>query len=318
MRSPTTPSRRSTCSTTRSKPITDLEDALSDRVIVHAELGTNSSYTWNLLVEETDGAVQRAFDAAAYTVSERYVQQRLHADGDGAACGGGDAPAVRRRHDAVHLDADPARPQGDGRRSRSACPSTRCAWSPRPSVAGSAPSSTCTPRNCCASRSPASTACRCAGTKTRSENTVATIHGPRPDPAHGARRRRRRHGSPPCASASPPTWARTCSSITPGHPAARRVPVRRGLRPAQGVRLLVHRRCSPPDPDRRLPRCRPARSHVRHRAGDGLARSGRWASIRSSSGAATSSARTSSPTRRSPGSSTTRATTTRPPSTPRN
>ena len=41
------------------------------------DLGTNSSYTWNLLVEETDGAVQQAFDDAAYTVNERYVQQRL-------------------------------------------------------------------------------------------------------------------------------------------------------------------------------------------------------------------------------------------------
>ncbi len=57
--------------------VIDLEDALSDRVIVHEELGTNSSYTWNLLVEEQEGDVQRAFDAAAYTVSERYVQQRL-------------------------------------------------------------------------------------------------------------------------------------------------------------------------------------------------------------------------------------------------
>ena len=57
--------------------VTDLEDALSDRVIVHEELGTNTSYTWNLLVEEQEGDVQRAFDAAAFTVSERYVQQRL-------------------------------------------------------------------------------------------------------------------------------------------------------------------------------------------------------------------------------------------------
>ncbi|MGB9344594.1 MAG: xanthine dehydrogenase family protein molybdopterin-binding subunit, partial [Ilumatobacteraceae bacterium] len=59
------------------EPIIDLDDALSDRIVVHPELGTNSSYTWNLLVEETDGAVQKAFDEAAYTVSERYVQQRL-------------------------------------------------------------------------------------------------------------------------------------------------------------------------------------------------------------------------------------------------
>ncbi len=57
--------------------VVDLEDALSDRVIVHDELGTNKSYTWDLLVEENEGDVQRAFDAAAHTVSERYVQQRL-------------------------------------------------------------------------------------------------------------------------------------------------------------------------------------------------------------------------------------------------
>ncbi len=57
--------------------VTDLEDALSDRVIVHDELGTNTSYTWNLLVEEHEGDVQKAFDAAAFSVSERYVQQRL-------------------------------------------------------------------------------------------------------------------------------------------------------------------------------------------------------------------------------------------------
>jgi carbon-monoxide dehydrogenase large subunit len=57
--------------------VTDLTDALSDRVLVHPDLGTNSSYTWNLVVEETEGDVQRAFDAAAFTVSERYVQQRL-------------------------------------------------------------------------------------------------------------------------------------------------------------------------------------------------------------------------------------------------
>jgi carbon-monoxide dehydrogenase large subunit len=59
------------------EPVVDLEDALSDRVLVHPDLDTNSAYTWNLLIEETDGAVQKAFDDAAYTVSERYVQQRL-------------------------------------------------------------------------------------------------------------------------------------------------------------------------------------------------------------------------------------------------
>jgi carbon-monoxide dehydrogenase large subunit len=57
--------------------VIDLEDALSDRVIVHEELGTNSSYTWPLLIEEEEGQVQRSFDNAAFSVNERYVQQRM-------------------------------------------------------------------------------------------------------------------------------------------------------------------------------------------------------------------------------------------------
>lgn len=57
--------------------VIDLEDALSDRVVVHEELGTNSSYTWPLLIEEEEGQVQRAFDSAAFSVNERYIQQRL-------------------------------------------------------------------------------------------------------------------------------------------------------------------------------------------------------------------------------------------------
>ena len=59
------------------EPVLDLEDALSDRVVIHEDIGTNSSYTWPLLVEENEGDVDRAFADAAFTVSERYVQQRL-------------------------------------------------------------------------------------------------------------------------------------------------------------------------------------------------------------------------------------------------
>ena len=58
-------------------PVIDLEDALSDRVVIHDELGTNTSYTWDLKVEGHEGQVDEAFAAAAYTVSARYVQQRL-------------------------------------------------------------------------------------------------------------------------------------------------------------------------------------------------------------------------------------------------
>jgi carbon-monoxide dehydrogenase large subunit len=57
--------------------VLDLEDALSDRVVIHEDLGTNRSYTWALKVEDPEGAVDVAFAAAAFTVSERYVQQRL-------------------------------------------------------------------------------------------------------------------------------------------------------------------------------------------------------------------------------------------------
>jgi aerobic carbon-monoxide dehydrogenase large subunit len=57
--------------------VIDLKDALSDRVVIHDELGTNRSYTWDLKVESHDGAVAEAFASATHTVSEHYVQQRL-------------------------------------------------------------------------------------------------------------------------------------------------------------------------------------------------------------------------------------------------
>ncbi|MFM8994438.1 MAG: xanthine dehydrogenase family protein molybdopterin-binding subunit, partial [Actinomycetota bacterium] len=59
------------------KAVTDLEAALTDKTIIHEAIGTNKSYTWNLKVESAEGAVDQAFKNAAYTVKERYVQQRL-------------------------------------------------------------------------------------------------------------------------------------------------------------------------------------------------------------------------------------------------
>ena len=59
------------------KVVVDLEDSLSDKNIIHTDLGTNKSYTWPLLVEETTGCVEEAFKKAKYKVKERYVQQRL-------------------------------------------------------------------------------------------------------------------------------------------------------------------------------------------------------------------------------------------------
>jgi len=55
--------------------VVDLEDALSDRVVIHDEAGTNRAYTWELIPDAA--AVEAAFADAAHTVTERYIQQRL-------------------------------------------------------------------------------------------------------------------------------------------------------------------------------------------------------------------------------------------------
>ena len=55
--------------------VVDLNDALSDRVVIHDDIGTNKSYTWEL-VPDPD-AVKRAFAEAAHTVRGHYLQQRL-------------------------------------------------------------------------------------------------------------------------------------------------------------------------------------------------------------------------------------------------
>ncbi|HEX8802830.1 MAG TPA: molybdopterin cofactor-binding domain-containing protein [Acidimicrobiales bacterium] len=55
--------------------VVDVEDAATDRVVVHEALGTNVSYTWTLSPDTE--AVERAFAEAAHTVHERHVHQRL-------------------------------------------------------------------------------------------------------------------------------------------------------------------------------------------------------------------------------------------------
>jgi carbon-monoxide dehydrogenase large subunit len=55
--------------------VVDLDDALADRVVIHDELGTNTSYTWALCPDKD--AVDAAFAAATHTISEDFVQQRL-------------------------------------------------------------------------------------------------------------------------------------------------------------------------------------------------------------------------------------------------
>ena len=55
--------------------VVDLDDAASDRVVIHGDLGTNKSYTWDLSPDHA--AVEAAFGSATHVVSGRYVQQRL-------------------------------------------------------------------------------------------------------------------------------------------------------------------------------------------------------------------------------------------------
>jgi len=55
--------------------VVDIEDAATDRAVIHEDLGTNISYTWEL--EPDRAAVDAAFASAAHVVSRRYVQQRL-------------------------------------------------------------------------------------------------------------------------------------------------------------------------------------------------------------------------------------------------
>ncbi|MGZ6977625.1 MAG: xanthine dehydrogenase family protein molybdopterin-binding subunit [Acidimicrobiia bacterium] len=55
--------------------VLDLEDAAADTNLVHAEFGTNESYTWSLIPDPA--AVDAAFANATHVVSERYLQQRL-------------------------------------------------------------------------------------------------------------------------------------------------------------------------------------------------------------------------------------------------
>ena len=164
-------------------------------------------------------------------------------DGDGAARRRRRAAAVRRRHHALLGDPDPAHPQGDdgdharhprapgarrrpGRRRRLRLEAQRVRRGA--AVHGARP---------------ASTACPCAGTR-RAPRT--------PRPRSTAAARSSTSTSPPTPTASSPALrvrlARRHGRLPParhaGHPAARRVPVRRRLRPARRRTTSSARRCS--------------------------------------------------------------------------
>ena len=235
--------------------------------VIHDDLGTNVSYTWELHLD--DDAVERAFADATHVVKERYVQQRLIPMAmEPRACAavpepfGGDItlysatqiPHILKVMAAITLGL----PEQQVRVVA-------------PSVGGGFGSKL----NVYADELLVLALAKKHGrpvrwVEERTENAQSTIHGRgqiqdielaadadgkllgRPGPAP------RRHGRLPPAR-------------HPGHPAAGRVPLLRRLRRAR-PRVLVHVGLHHHDADRRVPRRRSTRGHLRHRAGDGPAR----------------------------------------------
>ena len=159
----------------------------------------------------------------------------------------------------------------------------------RRSVAASARSSTCTPRSCCASPSPASYGVPVRWNEERTRE--------RAWPPSTAAARSRTSSSPPTPTASSPAMrvrlladmGAYLQLVTPGIPLL-------GAFLYAGVYDLpaaydfeCTSRVHHDDADRRLPRRRAPRGDVRHRAGDGRARRARSASTRWSCAGATSS-----------------------------
>ena len=192
-----------------------------------------------------------------------------HPDGHGATCGRRGAGTVRRGDDALLGDADPAHPQDhDGHHPRH----------PRAPRAGRGPQGRRRLR-LEAQRVRRGAAVRGAGQEARRARPLERgphrerpghHPGPRADPGHRAGRRRER---PADGRPGPAAVRHGCvpAARHPGHPAARRLPLRRRLRHPGGLRLQLHVGVHEHDPDRRLPRRGPARGHLRHRAGHGRA-----------------------------------------------
>ena len=192
-----------------------------------------------------------------------------HPDGHGAPGRGRRAAALRWRHDALLGHPDPPHPEDHGG------PHPR---HPRAPDAGGRPQrrrrlrlEAQRLRRGAPLRGPGPQA-RPAGALGRGADREQPGHhpGPGPDPGHRAGRRRRRqaHRRPRRADRR---HGRLPAAGHARHPAPGRVPVRRRVRPAGGLRLQVHVGVHDHDAHRRLPGRRPARGHLRHRAGHGHA-----------------------------------------------
>ena len=246
--------------------VVDLEDALSDRVVIHDALGTNKSYTWELIPDAA--AVDAAFAGAAHVVKERYIQQRLipaameprgvavvpqpHG-GEVTVWSATQIPHILK----IMLTATTGMPE---HKLRVIAPAVGGGFGSKLDVYAEELIALAVARQL---------SVPVRWTEGRSENAHATIQGrgqiqdielaADADGKVTAVRVHllRRHGRVP-----PAGHAR--------HPAARRVPLPRRLR-HPGLLVHVHVGVHQQDAHRRLPRRRPPRGHLRHRAGHGRA-----------------------------------------------
>ena len=270
--------------------VVDIEDAASDRVVIHEGLGTNRSYTWTLSPDPE--AVERAFADAAHVVQRALPAPAAHPGGHGAPRRRRRAGALRRRPHALLGHADPPHPQGDdrphlwragtegagdrpGRRRRVRLQAGRLRRGVPRRGAGAAPGR---PRP--VDRDP-------------QRGGGGDDPRPRPRPGHRAGRRRRRAGSPRCGRSCSATWARTCSSSPPASRSWGRSSTTASTTcpPTTSSARGCSRPGRRPTPTGAPvgPR-RPTRS-----SGPSRPWPGRWASTRRRSGGATSSRRTQFP-----------------------
>ena len=246
--------------------VVELEDALSDRVVIHESLGTNTSYTWELIPDEA--AVDAAFAAATHTISETYVQQRLIPDameprgvavvpapygGEYTIYSATQIPHILKVMLGITLGVSEHKIRVIA-----------------PAVGGGFGSKL----NVYAEELIAFAMARRLGvparwTEDRSRERGRHDPGPRPDPAHRPGRGRRRQGHRGAGAAA----GRHGRVPAAGHardPAARRVPLPRRVRRPE-LLVQLHVGVHEQDADRRVPGRGPARGDVRDRAGDGRA-----------------------------------------------
>ena len=102
----------------------DLADAATDRVLAHPELGTNASYTWELIPDPAaiDARVRRGRAHGARAVRATAA----HPVGDGDARRVRRPRALRRRLHDLLVDPDPAHPEDPARDHRWGSRSTSC------------------------------------------------------------------------------------------------------------------------------------------------------------------------------------------------